>query len=133
MVSNPEPNKQAVELLFSHRFKTVYHTLIFFNGIEVNKATEHKHFGLIHGPKLTFFPHVNEKITKAQKSLGILKFLSSYLPLKTLDQLYKLFIRSQFEYCCVNYQTPPTTNPCDSSVKLHPLIRYHAGRIITAT
>ena len=75
MTFNPEPNKQAVELLFSHKFKTVYHPPIFFNGIEVNKATEHKHLGLILDTEFTFVPHVNEKIRKAQKSLAILKFL----------------------------------------------------------
>ena len=75
---NPEPNKQAVELLFSHKFKTVYHPPICFNGMEVNKATEYKHLALILNPKLIFSPHVNEKIRKSQKSLGILKFLSSY-------------------------------------------------------
>ena len=36
---NLEPNKHAVELLFSHKFKTFYHPLTSFNGIEVNKAT----------------------------------------------------------------------------------------------
>ena len=91
MAFNPKANKQAVELLFSYTFKTQPLSYFFKNGIQVNKATEHKHLGLIIDPKFIFPPHINEKIRKAQKSLRIIKFLSSCLPLKTLDQIYKVF------------------------------------------
>ena len=139
MAFNPEPSKQAIELLFSHKIKSTNHPPIFFNGIEVKKASEHKHLGLILDTKLSFSAHVTEKIKKAQKSLGILKFISSYLPLKTLDQIYKLFIRSQFDYGDTIYHIPPTTNSFDSSIVLHPLmesierIQYNAARVITGT
>ena len=76
---------------------------------------------------------------KSWKSIGMLKYLSSYLSTKTLDRIYKLIVRSQFDYCDVIYHTPPFTNPFDSSITLHQLmeaierVQYQAARIITGT
>ena len=50
---------------------------------------EQKHLGLILESSLSFEKHLNEKIIKAKKNVGILKHLSKFLPLKTLDQMYK--------------------------------------------
>ena len=103
------------------------------------KVDEHKHLGLIPDSKLTFSAHINEKIKNARKSLCLLRFLSSYLPLKSLLQIYKLYIRSLFDYGDVLYHIPSITNPFDSSISLHPLmnsleqIQYEAARIITGT
>ena len=139
MAFNPEPSKQAIELLFSQKKKAIQHPPLYFNGFEIARSSEHKHLGLILDSKLTFSSHVYEKIQKAQKSIGVLKFLSSYLPLKTLDQIYKLFTRSQFDYCDVIYHTPASLNLFDSSFCLSPLmekiehIQYHAARVITGT
>ena len=54
MYFDPEPNKQAVEVLFSTKEKYLIHPPVFFNGIEVTRVDEHKHLGLILDPKLTF-------------------------------------------------------------------------------
>ena len=70
---------------------------------------EQKHLGLILDSSLSFKKHINEKIIKAQKNLGIIKHLSMFLPIKTLDQMYKARVRSLrpfllFIYCvfCIN-------------------------------
>ena len=47
---------------------------------------------------------------KAKKNIGILKYLSKYLPLKTLDQMYKALVRSHLDYCDMIYHIPPTLN-----------------------
>ena len=39
----------------------------------------HKHFGLTLDTKLTFASHIDEKLKKAPKGLGIIKTLSRYL------------------------------------------------------
>ena len=39
----PEPNKQAVEVLFSTKHKSPLILHIFFNGIEVTSVGHHKH------------------------------------------------------------------------------------------
>ena len=91
MAFNPEPNKQAVEVLFSQNINSPNHPPLYFNGFTVSKVNVHKHLGL--DSKLSFISHINEKINKAKMLIGILKYLSQYLPLKTVDQMYKIFIR----------------------------------------
>ena len=44
---NPDPNKQAIQLTFSHKGKKKDHPKIYFNDIEVTQESEHKHLGLI--------------------------------------------------------------------------------------
>ena len=36
---------------------------------------------------------------KAKKGIGILKYLSKFLPIKTLDQIYKALVYSHLDYC----------------------------------
>ena len=51
----------------------------------MNKVNEHKQPGLILDTKLSFEKHINEKIIKAKRRIGIIEHLYSYLPIKTLD------------------------------------------------
>ena len=69
-------------------------------------ALQQKHLGLILQPGLAFEKHLNEKIIKAKKNIGLLKQLSKFLPLKTLDQMYKTLVRSHLDYCDVIYHIP---------------------------
>ena len=134
MSFNPEPSKQAVEILFSNRKTKTTHTFLFLNGIIVNN---HKHLGLILDSKLSFSKHLNDKINKSRKLLGVLKFLLSYLPLCTLNQIYKMYIHPHLDYCDIIYQIPATANHYISSITLHPLmesiecIQDQAALIIT--
>ena len=136
---NPDINKQAVEVLFSHKIQKTIHPPIYFNDAEVVRVNEHKHLGLILDSKLSFSQHVNEKIKIARKGLGVIKYLSSYLPKKTLELIYKLFIRSHFDYCDVIYHVPNIHDMHTSSNSLHTLmesierIQYHAALAITGT
>ena len=41
---------------------------------------------------------------------GILKHLSKCFPLKTLDQMYKAFVRSHLDYCDIIYHIPSHQN-----------------------
>ena len=54
MEFNPDPNKQATELLFSCKRNSPNHPSLFFNGTVVPKVTEQKHLGLILDSKLSF-------------------------------------------------------------------------------
>ena len=92
MSFNPEPSKQTVEILFSQKKIKVTHPPLFFNGTIVEKSQCTQHLGLTIDSKLTFSKH-NDKINKSRKLLGVLKFLSSYLPVHTLIQIYKMYIR----------------------------------------
>ena len=87
--------------------------------------------------KLSFRNHINEKINKANKVVGILKYLSTYIPLNTLIQMYKMFIRPLFDYGDVIYHTPHSPSMFDSSITLNFLmeriekVQYHAALAIT--
>ena len=47
MSFNPDPAKQATEILFSCKKANVIHPEIFFNGTVVYRVTNQKHLGLI--------------------------------------------------------------------------------------
>jgi len=74
MAFNPDPSKQAVEVLFSQKKKKVYHPPLYFNDTIVIRADSHKHLGLILDSKLSFINHVNEKIKATTKAIGILRY-----------------------------------------------------------
>ena len=137
MSFNPDPIKQAVKVLFSRKTLTTAHPKIYFNDIEVESVTEHKHLGLTLDAKLTFASHIEDKLKKAHPGLGIIKALSRYLSVTTLDQIYKMYIRPHLDFCDVIYHVPCITNPFDSSINLKYLmntlerIQYHCALAIT--
>ena len=78
MALNPEPNKQAVEVLFFQKINSANHPPLFFNGSTFSEVNVDKHLGLNLDLKLSFVSHTNEKINKSKKLIGILKYLSLY-------------------------------------------------------
>ena len=137
MEFNPDPNNQAIELLFSCENNSPNHSSLFFNGTVVQKVNEQKHLGLTLDSKLSFERHLNEKISKAKRIIGIIKYLSSFLPLKTLDQMYKALICSHLDYCDTLYHIPAINNQINLGVTLTSLMetvertRYQAALAIT--
>ena len=111
MAFNPDPNKQATEILFSCKKNAVQHSELIFNGLSVSRQAEQKHLGLKLHHSLTFVKHINEKIKKAKKNIGIIKYLNAFLPFLTLKQMYNALVRSHFDYCDVIYHTPPKIHP----------------------
>ena len=103
MQFNPDPLKQATEMIFTCKNKKPNHPPIFFNGVQVSSELEQKHLGLILTKNLSFTNHVYEKIKKANNHVGIIRILSNYLPFKTLNQMFKTFGRSHLDYCDVIY------------------------------
>ena len=86
------------------------------NGTLVARRNEQKHLGLILDSSLSFKKRFNEKIIKAKKNLGIIikakknlgiiTHLSTFLPRKALDQMYKALVRSHLDYCDIIYHIP---------------------------
>ena len=101
MQFNPDPTKQANELIFSCKRSLVSHPPLMFNGTPVAKEEEQKHLDLILRPNLSFRKHVSEKLTKARRNIGLIKHLNRYLPLNALCQMYKSFVRPHLDYCDV--------------------------------
>ena len=111
MEFNPDPTKQATEVSFSCKNSSPNHPQLIVNGLSVVKVNDQKHLGLILDSRLSFEKHINEKIIKAKKNVGIIKHLSKFLPLKTLDQMYKALVRPHLDYCDIIYHIPSRLNP----------------------
>ena len=80
----------------------------------------------------SFEKRLYEKIIKAKKKVGILKHLSKFLPLKTLDQMYKALVRSHLDYCDIIYHIPSHINqPLDSMMEKVERIQYQAALAIS--
>ena len=142
MCFNPDPNKQAEEILFSNKLKSPDHPPIFFSNVEVKRVQNHKHLGLILDSKLSFAKHISEKLATARKGIGIIKHLSPYLPLKSRDQIFKMHIRPHLDYCDFIYHIPVKTretNNFDTSRSLNYLmnslesIQYQAALAVSGT
>ena len=139
MKFNPDLNKQDTELLFSCEKKSPNHPSLFFNESVVPTVIEQKHLGLILDSKLSFERHVNEKIIKAKKGIGIIKYLSKLLPFKTLDQIYKALVHSHLDYCDTIYHIPAFNSQINLGVTLNSLMEkverteYQAALAITGT
>ena len=116
MEFNPDPNKQATEVLFFCKKSSPNHPQLIFNGTAITKVNEQKHLGLILDSSLSFEKHLNEKFMKAKINVGILKHLSKFSPLKTLDQMHKALVRSRLDYCDIIYHIPSHQNQPPLSV-----------------
>ena len=78
MAFNPEPNKQAVKVLFSQKTNSPNHPLL-FNGSNVSNVNVHKHLHLNLDPKLSFVSHINKKILDAYQLLSLVDDRNLYL------------------------------------------------------
>ena len=106
MSFNPDPNKQAVEVTFYTKRVKTYHPDILFGGVPVVRVEDHRHLGIILDSKLSFASHIQTAITKSRQGIGMIKYISKYLPRHTLNELYKLYLRPHLDYGDVIYHTP---------------------------
>ena len=82
MQINPDPNKQANEVIFSRKCDSanVFHPLIKLNNNSIPKCPSQKHLGIVLDSKLNFNSHVDDKIKKCNKLIGLIRRLSVNLP-----------------------------------------------------
>ena len=106
MSLNPDLQKQAVELIFSRKRIEIDHQVVLCNDIPVKKVNEHKHLGFTLDSKLSFSAHIKSAISKTRMGIGLLKYLSKYLPRHTLNELHKLYVRPHLDYGDVIYHLP---------------------------
>ncbi len=113
MSFNPDPTKQAVEVIFSQKRIPANHPPTVFNGAPVLRVQEQKHLGVILDSKLSFASHIQSIVSKCRRGIGMLRFLSKYLPRHTLNEMYKLYVRPHLDYGDVIYHLPQ--NICEFS------------------
>ena len=105
MEFNPDPTKQATEFLFSCKKSSPNHPQLILNGTFVAKVNEQKHLDHILDSTLS--------LKNILMKIGIIKYLSKFLPIKALDQMYKAGVRSQLDHCdiIITYNHYKINNP----------------------
>ena len=138
MSFNPNLDKQAVEVIFSNKRTPSNFDTLFFAGIPVKKASETKHIGMLLDSKLNFEKHVEDKLAKTNQGLGMMKHIKKWVSSKTLEQIYKLYVRPNLDYGDILYHSAElgkrtifTTDVSNSLSKRIEMVQYEAARIVT--
>ena len=100
---NPDPLKQAQEVIFSLKRNKPHHPDIIFNGNPVKKSSSQKHLGMFLDSKLDFEEHMKGVFDKTSKSIGLIRKLRIFLPRPSLLQIYKSFVRPHLDYGDIIY------------------------------
>ena len=95
---NPDPTKQAQQLIFSHKMQTTNHPPLFFDENLVPQTSLQKHLGMFLDSKLNFSGHLKTIFQKTNNTIGLLRKLQTLLPRAPLITTYKSFIRSHLDY-----------------------------------
>ena len=95
---NPDPAKQAHDVIFSRKAKEIYHPPLVFNNTSVSQSSSQKHLSVILDSKLIFDEHLKMVSLKISKTLGLLRKLHNLLPRSALITIYKAFVRPQPDY-----------------------------------
>ena len=98
MSFNPDPNKQAQEVIFSRKLKKFCQPSLRFNNNNISQASSQKHLGLTLDNRLTFDEHLTNVSNKISKTIGLLRKLQNILPRPALLTIYKYFIRPHLDY-----------------------------------
>ena len=89
----PDHNKQTTEVLFSRKLNSDDHPKLTFSGNQVHQCSSQKHLGLFLDNKLGFNKHIEEKINKCNKIIGMMKKISTSVSRQSLLTIYKSFVR----------------------------------------
>ena len=103
---NSDPSDRAIEICFSHKRNNENYPSLVFNDTKVQLANSQKHLELILDSELDFNEHVDNKINKCTKIIGIMKRLSLILSRKSLLTIYKSFVRPNPDYADIIYDKP---------------------------
>ena len=94
MQFNPDPNKQANEVIFSRKTNSnnLSQPPIKFNKIAISECPHQKPLGIVLDSKLNFSTHVDQKIKKCNRIIGLIRRLLDILPRNALHTIYKSFV-----------------------------------------
>ena len=103
MSFNPDPNKQAQEVIFSRKIQKSSQPSLIFNNNIVTQSLTQKHLGMFLDTKLDFQEHLKSIFSKVNKTIGLLRKLHHILPRSPLLTIYKSFIRLHLDYGDIIY------------------------------
>ena len=72
MSFNPDPTKQAEQVIFSSESIKAVRLPIYFNNSTVVTIPHHKHIGLVLDESLTFAEHIKQAVIKARRGIDML-------------------------------------------------------------
>ena len=112
MQFNSDPNKQANEVIFSRRLisNNLAHSPVKFNNNNISRCSHQKHLGVVLDSNLNFNTHIDQKIKKCNKMIGLIRRLSVNLPHNALLTIYKSFVRPHLDYGDILYDKPNNDN-----------------------
>ena len=128
MEFNPDPKKQANEVIFSRRSNTVLHPPAIFNNNSIAKCLYQKHLGNVLDSKLDFFIHIKHKIKRCTTITGLLSILSVCFSRKVLHTIYNSFVKPHLDYGDILCDKPDNEN-FESKIEK---VQYKACVAITA-
>ena len=83
-----------------------FHPQVFFNEFPVERSVSQKHLGLHLDQKYGFSKHINEKISKTQKRISVIKKRYNILPKNALLTIYKSRFRPYLDYGDIVFDQP---------------------------
>ena len=103
MIFNPDPSKQAQELLFSRKTSSKPYPSLSFNDNPIHQVQLQKHLGLFLDAKLGFDEHIRCILVKTRKIIGMIRKLQPAIPRTALLTIYKSFLRPHLDHEDVIY------------------------------
>ena len=103
MSFNPDPSKEAQEVIFSRKLQKIIRPSIYFNNNPIEQTLSQKRLEMILNTKLNFQEHIKNIPTKVNKTIGLLPKLPKILPPGALLKVFKSFFRSHLNYGDVIY------------------------------
>ena len=112
MQFNPDPNKEANEVIFSWKTSSnnLPHPPIKFNNNDICKQPHQKHLGIVLDSKLNFNAHADQKTKKYSRIISLVRRLSVTLSRNALLAIYKSFVRPHLNYGDILSDKPNNEN-----------------------
>ena len=79
MSFNPDITKPAQEVIFPQKSNKIDHPKVYFNHAPVAHTNCHKHLGMYLDGKVNFLQQIKEKISKANRGIGVIRKLRHIL------------------------------------------------------
>ena len=105
---NPDPSKQAQEVIFSRKVNKDYHpppspSPLTFNNSKDYQATSRKHLGIVLGNRLSL-EHLKLLFSKINRTIGLLHKRQCLIPRSVLLTICRTFVRPHLDYGGIIYE-----------------------------
>ena len=81
---NPDPNKQAQEIIFRRKKTASLHSVIHFDNRPVKSPQIHKHLEMMLDSNLSYEHHIKSILNKVNTAIGLLRKFQVTLPRHSL-------------------------------------------------